>query len=97
MNDPSTTRRNLSESLRSTAIDLDEAAGVVAKLGSDEEEIKIQAEILDRIADDAREGAKILRTLLTRKRIDVPALPPRRFPADRPSTHRTPRDRGSAS
>jgi len=86
----------LSESLRSTAIDLGEAANAVATLGSDQEEIKRQAEILDRIADDAREGASILRNTITRQRADVPALPPRRIPPDRPgTTGRIPPDRAS--
>jgi hypothetical protein len=91
MTDPTTTL-NLSESLRSTAIDLTEAAAGVAKLGSDEEEIKLQAEILDRIAEDATEGASILRAMVSRQR--APALPPRRIPPDNVSgTRRIPPDR----
>jgi hypothetical protein len=88
MDDP--TRLNLSESLRSTAIDLNEAAEVVPNLGDDPEEIRIQAEILDRIGDDAREAAAILRNSVAARR--VAALPPRRIPPDRPGTHRTPHD-----
>jgi hypothetical protein len=84
------TRLNLSESLRSTAIDLTEAAGVLARLSGDEEEIKLQAEILDRIVDDAREGAAILRNSLVPRRLA--ALPPRRIPRDPPGVHRTPPD-----
>jgi hypothetical protein len=84
------TRLNLSESLRSTAIDLSDAAGVVARLGDDEEETKIQAGILDRVAEDAREGAAILRNSLAPRRLA--ALPPRRIPRDPPGVHRTPPD-----
>jgi hypothetical protein len=84
------TMSNLSESLSSTAIDLTEAAGVVARLGADEDEIRRQAEILDRIADDAREGASILRTQIVR--VGVPPLPPRRIPRDPARLHQMPPD-----
>jgi hypothetical protein len=84
---------NLSDSLTSTAIDLTAVAGVVARLGSGgEEEIKRPAEILDRIGDDAREGAAILRNSVTRS--EVPALPTRRIPRDTARIHRVPPDPG---
>jgi hypothetical protein len=74
-------RLNLAESLRSTAIDLTKLADGLPSVSRDEE-IRIQAEILDRVADDAREGASILRRSVTRR--PVPALPPRRIPRDPP-------------
>jgi hypothetical protein len=86
-------RLNLSESLRSTAVELTAAAQAVASLGGDNEDIKHQAEILDRIGDDAREGAAILRSSVERQRRDVPALPRRRIPQDGPGIRRIPRDR----
>jgi hypothetical protein len=74
------TRLNLSESLRSTAIDLTAAVHAVAGPDDDEEAIKRQALILDRIGDDVREGAASLRSMLSRQQL--PALPPRRIPPD---------------
>jgi hypothetical protein len=40
---------------------------VVARLDNDAKEVKRQAEILDRIADDAHEGASILRMAIIRQ------------------------------
>jgi hypothetical protein len=89
-------RLTLSESLRSTAIDLGEAADVIAMLGSaDEEEIKRQAEILNRIASDVQDGVRILRTMIIRQRNHLPPLPSRRVPPDPAvGVHRVPPDRG---
>lgn len=84
------TRLNLSESLRSTATDLTEAAKAVASLGSDADGIKRQADILDHIAADARNGADILRRGITWR--DVAARLPRRVPAHRPTMGQTPGD-----
>ena len=91
-------RLNLSESLRSTAIDLTEAAQAVASLSDNEDAISRQAEILAHIGDDAREGAAILRTTLTRQRASFPPLPPRRIPPDGVTgIRRVPPDGRSAS
>jgi hypothetical protein len=69
-------RLNLSESLRSTAVELTAAAQAVASLGGDDEDIKRQAEILDRIGDDARESAAILRNPVERQRRAVVSAGP---------------------
>jgi hypothetical protein len=53
-------RGNLIASLHSTATDLSEVAISLAGLSADDE-IEQQAKILDRIAEDARQGAAILR------------------------------------
>jgi hypothetical protein len=82
-------RRNLSESLRSTAADLTGVADRLPSLTSDDD-LKRHAEILDRAADDARQAASILRHSILRSH--VPALPPRRIPPDRIGTHRIPPD-----
>lgn len=62
------TRANLAESLHSTASDLSEVAGGLAGLSADDE-IEKQARLLDRIAEDAADGAIILRGLLARQRV----------------------------
>lgn len=59
------TRANLAASLHSTAIDLSEVASGLAGLADDE--IGQQARILDRIAEEASDGAAILRGLLARR------------------------------
>lgn len=59
------TTANLAASLRSTAIDLSEVAAGLAGLSTDDE-IGQQARILDRVAEEATDGAAILRSLLAR-------------------------------
>lgn len=59
-------RDNLAESLRSAAMDLSEVASDLSGFGTDDE-IELQARILDRIAEDANEGATMLRALITRR------------------------------
>jgi hypothetical protein len=72
-------RANLAASLHSTATDLSEVASGLAGFGTDDE-IELQARILDRIAEDASEGATILRALIARReRVHRPL--PRRAPA----------------
>jgi hypothetical protein len=89
------TRRNLSESLATTAHDLAELAAdvVTAKLDDPETADRLAA-TAERCGDDCREGGGILRNSITSRR--VAALPPRRIQADRPGVHRTPPD-GRAS
>lgn len=60
------TRGNLAASLHSTAVDLSEVAGGLAGLNTDDE-IERQARILERIAEDASDGATILRGLMARR------------------------------
>jgi hypothetical protein len=68
------TRANLAASLHSTAIDLSEVAAGLADLSADDE-IGNQASILDRIAEEATDGAAILRGLLARREC-VPSASP---------------------
>ena len=68
------TRANLTASLNSTAIDLSEVATGLADLSTDDE-IREQARILDRIAEEATDGAAILRSLLARRE-PVPSASP---------------------
>ena len=67
------TRADLAASLHSTAMDLSEVAGGLAGLADDE--IEQQARILDRIAEEANDGAAILRGLLARRE-RVPSASP---------------------
>ena len=78
-------RDNLVASLRSAAMDLSEVANCLAGLGTDDE-IELQARILDRIAEDASEGATILRALIARRE-RVHSLLPRRAPHDAANLH----------
>jgi hypothetical protein len=73
-------RVNLAASLDSTATDLAEVASSLAAFGTDDE-IELQARILDRIAEDATEGAAILRALIAR-RGRVHGLLTRKVPRD---------------
>lgn len=68
------TRANLAASLHSTAVDLSEVAAGLADLGTDDE-IGQRARILERIAEEATDGAAILRGLLARREC-VPSVPP---------------------
>jgi hypothetical protein len=75
-------------SLHSTATDLSEVANELAGFSRDDE-IEQQARILERIAEDASEGAAILRTLIARRE-RVPGPLPRRVPRDAANVHRLP-------
>lgn len=68
------TRANLATSLHSTAIDLSEVAAGLADLSTDDE-IRQQARILDRIAEEATDGAAILRNLLAGRETVASASP----------------------
>jgi hypothetical protein len=57
---------NLTASLHASAADLSGVVNALAGLSTDEE-IELQAKILDRIAEDASDGAAILRTLIVRR------------------------------
>jgi hypothetical protein len=61
-----TSRGNLAASLRRAAIDLSEVEAGLADLSTDDE-IERVAKILDRIAEDATDGATILRVLAARR------------------------------
>ena len=69
---------NLTASLQATAADLSAVANGLAGLGTDDH-IEQQAEILDRVAEDASQGAAILRATLVR-RDPAPGLPPAQVP-----------------
>ena len=57
---------NLIASLHATTVDLSGVANGLAGFSTDDE-IEQQAKILDRIAEDASEGAAILRALIARR------------------------------
>jgi hypothetical protein len=84
---------NLNASLQATAADLSGLANGLAGLGADEE-IEQQAEILDRVAEDAGQGAAILRTLIVR-RDRAHALRTRRVRPDSTGAYRIPSGPGS--
>jgi hypothetical protein len=84
---------NLTASLQATAANLYGVANGLAVLGT-EDQIEQQAEILDRVAEDAGQGAAILRTLIDR-RDRAHALRPRRVPPDSSGAHRVPSGPGS--
>ena len=65
-------RANLATSLRSAAADLSSVADSLSSLVADEE-VEKQAETLDHVADSARDGAIIVRSLNTRS--SRPPLP----------------------
>jgi len=67
-------RGNLAASLHSTATDLSEVVAGLADLSTDDE-IRQQARILDRIAEEATDGAALLRGLLARRE-RVPSASP---------------------
>ena len=84
-------RRNLAESLATTAEDLAELARDVMTASMDDRETADRlAAIAERCGDDCREAGQIIRNTVVRS--VVAALPPRRIPADRPGTRRTPKD-----
>ena len=84
---------NLTASLHATIADLSGVAHGLADLSADDE-IEQQAKALDRIAQDASEGAAILRTLIVRRK-RAHGLLPRRIPRDATSAQRVPRAPGS--
>lgn len=69
---------NLTASLHATAADLSGVANGMAGINTDDE-IEQQAKTLDRIAEDASEGAAILRALIVRRQ-RVQGLLPKRVP-----------------
>ena len=74
----STSRGNLAASLRRAAIDMSEAEAGLADLSTDGD-IERVAKILDCIAEDATDGATILRVLMARRertRSPLPASSP---------------------
>jgi hypothetical protein len=81
-------RVNLAASLDSTATDLAEVASSLAEFGTDDE-IELQARILDRVAEDASEGATILRALIVRRGRMHGRLP-WRVPRDAANLHPVP-------
>ena len=81
-------RAGLAASLDSTATDLAEVASSLAEFGTDDE-IELQARILDRVAEDASEGATILRALIVRRGRMHGRLP-RRVPRDAANLHPVP-------
>jgi hypothetical protein len=62
-----TSKSNLAASLRRAAMDLSEVEAGIADLNTDGE-IERVAKILDRIAEDATDGATILRVLAARRK-----------------------------
>ena len=89
-------RVNLTASLHSTATDLTGLANRLSGLSTDDE-IEQQAKILDRIAEDASQGAAILRALIVRRK-RAHGLLPRRVPRDAANVHRAlPGSGGGAS
>jgi hypothetical protein len=81
-------RVNLAASVHGTALDLSEVADSLAGLSTNDE-IEQQARILDRIAEEANEGATILRTLIIRReRMHSPL--PRRVPGEAANVYRLP-------
>jgi hypothetical protein len=79
---------NLTASLHSIATDLSGVANGLAGVSTDEE-IEQQAKILDRIAEDAGQGAAILRALIVRRK-RAHGLLPRRVPRNAANAHRHP-------
>ena len=93
MNDE--TKANLAASLHSTTTELSEVVRQLPSLTTDKE-IEQHAEILDHLADNARESAAILRASLAARRHSRSPLPRRTHDAaDRPRVPHGPR--GDAS
>jgi hypothetical protein len=88
-------RVNLAASLQRTAMDLSGVANGLAGLSTDDE-IEQQAKTLDCIAEDASEGASILRAQVVRRERPHSLLP-RRVPRDAATVHRVPPDTDGAS
>jgi hypothetical protein len=81
-------RFNLAASVRSTALDLSEVADSLAGLSTNDE-IELQARILDRIAEEANEDAAALRTLIVHQECIHRSLP-RRVPGEVANVYRLP-------
>jgi hypothetical protein len=79
---------NLTASLGSTATELSGVANGLAGLSTGDE-IEQQATILDRIAEDASEGAAILRALIVRRK-RAHGLLPRRVPCNAANADQVP-------
>jgi hypothetical protein len=79
---------NLTASLQATAADLSGVANGLAGLGTDDQ-IEQQAKILDRVAEDAGQGAAILRALIVRREPAHGRLPAR-VPPDSTGAERVP-------
>jgi hypothetical protein len=86
---------NLTASLHATAADLSGVTDGLTGLSTDDE-IEQQAKILDRSAEDASEGAAILRAMIVRRK-RAHGLLPRRVPRDIPNVHRVPPGPGSGA
>jgi hypothetical protein len=84
---------NLTASLHSNATDLSRVANHLADLSTDEG-IEHQAKILDCIAEDASQGAAILRAMIVRRK-RAHGLLPGRVSGDSASTRRVLRGPGS--
>jgi hypothetical protein len=84
---------NLTASLRRAATDFSGVANGLAGLSTDEE-IEHQAKILDGTAEDASQGAAILRALIDRRK-RAQGLLPRGVPRDSTSAHRVSSGPGS--
>jgi hypothetical protein len=84
-----TSRGNLAASLRRAAIDLSQVEAGLADLSTDDE-IERVARLLDRIAEDATDGATILRVLAARRERTRGPLP-QNIPCDAapPDTERS--------
>jgi hypothetical protein len=85
---------NLTASLHVTVTDLSGVANGLAGVSTDDE-IEQLAKVLDRIAEDASEGAAILRMLIVR-RMRAHGLLPRRVPHDSSSAPQVPAGQESA-
>ena len=83
---------NLTASLQATAADLSGVANSLAGLGTDDQ-IEQRAEVPDRVAEDAGQGAAILRALLVRRE-PAPGLLPARVSPDSTGADRGPSGSG---
>jgi hypothetical protein len=78
-------RANLAVSLHRAATDLSEVATALPGLRTDQE-IEHQAQVLDHIAEEASDGASILRALIARWQRERAAQPAASVPCD-PASH----------
>jgi hypothetical protein len=86
---------NLTAALHSNATDLSRVANHLADLSTDRE-IEHQAKILDCIAEDASQGAAILRAMIARRN-RAHGLLPGRVSGDSAGARRVPRKPGSGA
>lgn len=89
-------RANLAASLHSTAIDLSEVAAGLADVSTDDG-IGRLARILDRIAEEANDGAAILRGLIARRQRTRSPLPGSSFPSAATGDQASPAAEGGTS